>query len=65
MHTIVEQQHGLEMFTTGLHPDADVKICFVDQGNVTDFFIYTYNCFFYINYIFISTSEVVKDKMPV
>lgn len=37
VHTIVEQLHWLEMFTTGLHPDADVKIWFVDQGNVTDY----------------------------
>lgn len=39
VHTIVEQLHWLEMFTTGLHPDADVQICFVDQGNVTALFI--------------------------
>lgn len=32
VHTILEQLHWLEMFTTGLHPDADVKICFVDKG---------------------------------
>lgn len=53
------------MFTTGLHPDADVKICFVDQRNVIYLFIYTRNCFFYTHDIFISTSEIVKDKMSV
>lgn len=37
VHTIVEQLHCLEMLTTGLPSDADVKIWFVDQGNVTDY----------------------------
>lgn len=31
VHRILEQLRWLEMFTTGLHPDADVKICFVDK----------------------------------